>query len=505
MAAQSRLALRSSRRGSVGLGQLPAPVPQNPLPANSRKRSRDPSSDYSHHDTSKRRHSDANSTSTRPVYRHKLSTSVVAAPALREPLTQIAATTNAPPSIVVRNAPDNTNTIDSVQDQFPNATFKGQHQSLTVRKADKRSLRSHNGGSRFKSELASYFADYDEILGDEPKIQEFLTPATRIHIIDESAKPSASTTFLPAALGDYDEAERKLGISNCEPSTHANSQNYEGRTRDEFQLNNAQRLDFSSTERHTRQITDDPLTDDLYFKAHRRAERGEKSHRNREKESAQHEKSQLERILDELKGHAWLKTMGISGITDSEKKVYEPKRMIFIQRVTALLGKFKAWKEEEKRRKFERERASTADEEEEEGEGEGEGEEALESDQPESPGGFDGINERNGTFRRERSKQRQTNSARIRPSADSKRVRLRTIELLPLPVEKPFTSFYSKPYLRDAALSKHRRGRLRFAFGQQVPDLEEREFHLPAEILTAKFITANARSRRAARREGRDN
>jgi hypothetical protein len=34
---------------------------------------------------------------------------------------------------------------------------------------DKRSLRSHDGGSRLKSELASYFANYDELLSTEAK------------------------------------------------------------------------------------------------------------------------------------------------------------------------------------------------------------------------------------------------------------------------------------------------------------------------------------------------
>ena len=34
---------------------------------------------------------------------------------------------------------------------------------------DKRSLRSHDGGARLKSELSSYFANYDEILSTEAK------------------------------------------------------------------------------------------------------------------------------------------------------------------------------------------------------------------------------------------------------------------------------------------------------------------------------------------------
>ncbi|KAL8936810.1 MAG: hypothetical protein Q9216_004740 [Gyalolechia sp. 2 TL-2023] len=500
MAAQSRLALRSSRRGSVGLGELPATVIQrNPSPANTRKRTRDPSIDRSDRKSSKTSHDDAENTFTRritTVYSTKTSSKNAPTPALREAVTQDAIRPCPPPARstpVAQNAPHDPTIVDDERCQSPNASLSGTKANLTVDKTNKRSLRSHDGGSRFKSELALYFADYDEILGDVPKTQEFLTPATRMYIVDElfhSPMPSP----VPAIPPNKRDVAEQPAPTKQEPTLSGDLLLNSGRRGDEPHLNNAERLDFASAERHARQITEDPLTDQLYCKAHRRAERGEKSHRNREKESAQHEKSQLERILVELKGHGWLKTMGISGITDSEKKVYEPKRTVFIQRVTALLDKFRAWKEEEKRRKFERERASTVDEEE---------EEAMESIESESPGGFDGVDERNGSSRAKRNRQRDTASARTGPSASSKRVRLQTLKLLPLPVEKPFTSFYAKPYLRDAALSKHRRGRLRFAFGQQIPELEEREFELPSEMLTSRFIAANARSRRAARREGR--
>lgn len=331
---------------------------------------------------------------------------------------------------------------------------------------------------------------------------EFLTPATRIHIVDDPSDVSASTAPIPLTVA-------KGSLSDLAPSTShepaLNVQTGDAVDEDNVTFNNAERLDFSPTERHARHITEDPMADELYCKAHRRAERAEKSQRNRERESAQHEKVQLERILDELEGPSWLKSMGITGITDSEKKSYEPKRDIFIQRVTALLNKFRAWKEEEKRRKAERERASTTDDEDEEQK------EALETDHSESPGTYDGVNERDGTrqlskggstFRRHRHKEETL--GRTEAHATSRNAQRQDVNLTPLPPEKPFTSFYRKPHLRDAALSKHRRGRLRFAFGQQVPELEQREFDLPSEMLTTKFIAANARSRRAARRDSKD-
>jgi hypothetical protein len=94
-------------------------------------------------------------------------------------------------------------------------------------------------------------------------------------------------------------------------------------------------------------------------------ERQEKQLRNIERDRAQHEKIQLERILSELQGHDWLRVMGISGITDSEKKLYEPKRAYFVKEVSTLIDKFRAWKEEEKRRRMEKEQALETEDEDE--------------------------------------------------------------------------------------------------------------------------------------------
>lgn len=47
-----------------------------------------------------------------------------------------------------------------------NHVVDGPEAGITV---DKRSLRSHDGGARLKSELSSYFANYDELLSTEAK------------------------------------------------------------------------------------------------------------------------------------------------------------------------------------------------------------------------------------------------------------------------------------------------------------------------------------------------
>jgi hypothetical protein len=75
---------------------------------------------------------------------------------------------------------------------------------------------------------------------------------------------------------------------------------------------------------------------------------------------------------------------------------------------------------------------------------------------------------------------------------------------IPPPVEEPFRSFYSKPHLRDAAVGKNRRGRNRTAFGHPLPEMEDRDFRLPQDILTDDVIEACKRLRRRLRRERRD-
>ncbi|KAL2154399.1 hypothetical protein VTH82DRAFT_3075 [Thermothelomyces myriococcoides] len=66
---------------------------------------------------------------------------------------------------------------------------------------------------------------------------------------------------------------------------------------------------------------------------------------------------------------------------------------------------------------------------------------------------------------------------------------------------KPFTSFFAKPYERDAALSRNRRkGRRVLAWGQPVPDMAEAEFQLPSELCNEETLRAHARRRRRDKR-----
>lgn len=261
------------------------------------------------------------------------------------------------------------------------------------------------------------------------------------------------------------------------------------------ELNDATRLNISSIDKSTRHQKD-PMDDAFYLKAHRRAERQEKQLRNIEKERAMHEKVQLERLMDGLRGHDWLRVMGISGITDGEKKAYEPKRDYFISEVRVLLKKFQEWKEEEKRRRVEKDESmQDEDEEQDDDEDEDEDEDMVESDN-ESDGDPPDYNDVDASAARQ-LRQEAIQATKATPGQVRSH---RKKEPPEPPVQKPFTSFYSKPYLRDAAIGKHRRGRARFAFGQPLPETPDQEFDLGPDILTPDTLAAQERKRRAVKR-----
>lgn len=306
-----------------------------------------------------------------------------------------------------------------------------------------------------------------------------MTAETPIYIIDEPFK--STTSLQPDIHTQHNFHKLRAFASTHHPLPNGYSSLSEG---PDQRQNNAQRVDFSSEAPHASLFVEDPLCDGVYLKAHRRAERAEKQFRNIEKERAQHEKVQLERILDGLKGHDWLRAMGITGITESEKKSFESRRDYFIQEVSALIEKFKVWKEEEKRRKAEKEQNQLV-----EGNLESEPEEVI-----------DYASEADALATK---LPQEARLAMVGHRRKGRRNRVEEEVVLPA-VEKPFTSFYSKAHIREAAIGKHRRGRARFAFGQPLPEVVEKWFELPPDMLSLDALRASARSRRRARREGKD-
>ncbi len=247
-------------------------------------------------------------------------------------------------------------------------------------------------------------------------------------------------------------------------------------------------------------IVDDPMSEDVYLKVHRKNERHEKQMKNGDREKAQHEKYQLERLLEELRGPDWLKTLGISGITETEKRQYEPKRLLFIHETRELIKKFNTWKEDEKRRKLEREQ-ELREEAAEAGEQEQQSASASQrsaSTQPPNSSEIDAL-----ASQQLLEEVKSATNKRKKTTANSAAVPVEVVNMLPPPplVYIPFTSFFEKRHLRDAAVSGRQRGRTVLAFGHPVPETDEQEFTLSDDVLTEDAIRASQRSRRRRRRD----
>jgi hypothetical protein len=413
----------------------------------------------------------------------------------------------------------------------------------TTQAPEKRSLRSHDGGSRSRSELALYFPNYEQIISLEPVKTEFLAPETNVTILDDLTESPLPLPTLQSGSPSRTRKQRK-SIEQISPFGNPLTD-----------LHGVEKIELPKVEDFSSVVTD-PLSDDVYFKAHRRHERQEKQLRNIEKERAQHEKIQLDRLLDELQGHDWLRVMGISGITDTEKKLYEPKRDYFVKEVSALIEKFHMWKEEEKRRKQEREQmlleaANAAAEKEEQAEDDEMSETEEVDEKPSSDidsseldaaaaqqllqearsatatGTTTGATPSSPSTpahpqpRRRLVDELTSSPPKSRPNhyrINSKHsIQVTTnqnppsspqvhhTEIEEYDENKPFTSFYRKRHLRDAAFSSSRRGgRNRSAFGQPLPEIiEEREFELPPEILTSEIVLSLERKRRRLKRESR--
>ena len=274
-------------------------------------------------------------------------------------------------------------------------------------------------------------------------------------------------------------------------------------------LHNSHRIDSSFLSRDYEEEPDDPLSDEYFETIHRKPERQERSIRNTDKGRAQHEKDQVIRLLEGLQSHDWLKLMGVSGITESKKKDYEPARAHFVRGCEAIIEKFRLWRDEEKRKKLEKEAAmaEAVEDDEEEVEEEVEEEEAEEEEEivEEDEGNVsDGdppdYSDVDASAARQLHEEAIARSAPLTKHPEKKA----KVELIPpaIPeVEKEFTSFFAKPYLRAAALGKHRRsGRSVAAWGHPVPDVTDVDFDLPEEYRDEDTLKAHARRKRRDRR-----
>lgn len=271
----------------------------------------------------------------------------------------------------------------------------------------------------------------------------------------------------------------------------------------------AQRIDFGFLEAQYKNKTlEDPLPDKLFQPVHKRAERLERSIRNTEKGRAQHEKDQIIRLLDGLQGHDWLRIMGVSGVTETKKKTFEPARDHFIKGCQAILAKFRNWSLEEKRRKLEKEKAlaekaeEDADNEAELDDAQKEGEEVAETSQDDSSDSASPAKQLHEEAMA-RSKAPAKGPKKARPTPQAPPQPQPQVRKSPEP-PKEFTSFFSKRYERDGALNHHRRtGRKVLAWGHPIPEIPECDFELPQEYRDEETLKARERKKRRERRGSR--
>ncbi|KAG6039642.1 hypothetical protein E4U41_002391 [Claviceps citrina] len=388
-----------------------------------------------------------------------------------------------------------------------------------------RKLRSQEA-TRFKSDLSAYFPDYDEVIGNDPKEQHLLNLDTPIVVFDSNA-------CCPTP-------EMQRGGARVQHQTQPalNTSTSIRRYGDSLftDVFDSQRIDFRFLEtQQNRNELDDPLPDSLFKPSHKRAERLERSIRNSEKGRAQHEKDQIIRLLEGLQGHDWLRIMGVSGVTETRKRSFEPARMHFIKGCQGILEKFRTWSLEEKRRKLEKEKAMQAEqqaalEQEKRHErrrrprseiGDSEDEDTADefccqpvTNEPD-PDQVDVIEESeevvvslSDTSDASPAKQlRQEALARSqvaatssrKPRASSRNTALKSVDL-----PREFASFFRKKYERDSALNRTRRtGRKILAWGQPLPDMDHADFVLPGEYRDAELLKSRARKKRRDKRHSR--
>ena len=182
MAAFSRPSLRSSSRLSAGLDDLPATdIQHNPSPSTRRgKRTRHVSSALHHAHPLKRQkkvHAQDFSHPKSFIQSHE-GKDLVLRNVTKHLATQVESSRK---SDCLRPLSQETISTNISNESTPESNGVGVGSTILADTsgAEKRSLRSHDGGSRSKSELAMYFSNYDELVSLEVK-DPGMTPFLRI-------------------------------------------------------------------------------------------------------------------------------------------------------------------------------------------------------------------------------------------------------------------------------------------------------------------------------------
>lgn len=220
----------------------------------------------------------------------------------------------------------------------------------------------------------------------------------------------------------------------------------------------------------------DPLVESLYSLSHKRGAMKEKRFKNVESERLKHTYSKLAEELQRLKGPEWRKIIKADrNETLAQSKV---RRDYYIKAIEGELAKQKRYMAEERKQKQAR------------------------TERSQSPETMPNHTPPSETQSRKRCHSTATLESEIDTSARTikkPRIAPKTKATVaaaaapPAPVQQPkeaednFTSFYSKPHLRDAATQKWRKSARNItAFGLPLPDMPQRDYSLPAEWIAER-------------------
>lgn len=250
------------------------------------------------------------------------------------------------------------------------------------------------------------------------------------------------------------------------------------------ELKKTEKVDFSSLLNLCEDNDEDLLCDTYFESMHQKSHKAEKRIRKTDRERAQHDKDRVVKLLEGLRGHCWLKLMGVNCLMESKKKEYESARQYFIVGCESILVKFRLWRDEEKRKKEEKKADFTR----------GKNGQTFGNSQ----GNLNYHNESDYSAARQLIQEATAGSSlhlKCQKRSQFERLELKSYE--PYEIGQEFKSFFSKPYLRELALGKQRRtGRTVFAWGHPIPEIFEKDFDLPEELRDEETLRAHARRKR---------
>ncbi|KAI5847311.1 something about silencing, SAS, complex subunit 4-domain-containing protein [Morchella snyderi] len=378
------------------------------------------------------------------------------------------------------------------------------------KEADKRVTRSQD--TQQKSELAEWFEDREDeddfvVDIDHPMriVENDTTPRNAQSAITNGITTNGNTDINVNGI----EATRSPGPVNIGivDSLAGLQQSIPPTRQVVIETINLEEEARASSSRLTR-FAVDPLSEDIYIRPHTSMGREEKRLRNVERDRAAHDKQRYEDRLERLRGPDWIKTFNLSTIAQKLGLVEMEKRKAGVVRWhESLLRKFKAWKEEERRKKLatagRTSRSLTNSQErdlDESGdpdgrtffENEDEGEEDKEDGKAEKDI-YAITDDSDDDDHLHRSKQHRHTS---KSSKSSHRLITAESPKKKQLIHKPFISFYNNPHMRQAVLNTSRKSSRNLKpFGVSLPELEIKDFELPEE-----FHQKTARHLRARRR-----